>query len=130
MVKIHQGSLDSHQQCEAWGGSHSDTAPEERLEWPSGGIQGPAPIEKDKIGIDLDDPVGLGRQQGDQIQSRAPRGEESANLHPCDYVVEGVRNREADGRGRKIPALGRRMEKDERSVPEGQGELSVHISRG
>ena len=130
MVKIHQGSLDSHQQCEAWGGSHSDTAPEERLEWPSGGVQGLAPIEKGKIGIDLDDPVRLGRQQGDQIQSRAPGWEKATNLHPCNHIVEGMRNCETHGRDREKPAICRRMEKDERSMPEGQGELSVHISRG
>lgn len=80
-------------------------------------------VEVGEVGPRLGHPEGLDAQERDDVQFRAPGGEEGPDLQPGDDVVQEVGDEEQGRSGGEVPAVVRVVDEDEGAVPEGEHEF-------
>lgn len=76
-----------------------------------------------KVGIDFENPVSLGHDDGADVHSACQGAQERLVLDPRNNVVQGPGSDEHGGGGRQVPTKYRWIEEDEKSVGNSQSKL-------
>lgn len=104
-------------------------SPKQRLQWSCFQEHGIDIVKICKICINLQNPIRLYENDGDDIYKRHATGEEWFILNPCNDVVQGPRSIEEDGADGQPPVVDGRIEEDEEAVPDAEYKLVIAVSQ-
>ena len=80
-------------------------------------------MEVGEVGIDLNDPVWLDKDDGADVEEADGPGEKGFVLHPRNNVMEGPGHVERNGANGQPPIIDRNVEEDGEALPNAEDEL-------
>lgn len=108
-------------------GKEDVNIPKKRLKWTRRQKDLIDIVEIGEVSIDLQDPIRLHQQHGDDVEPRDPLRQERSILHPRDDFVQAPGDVEAYCCDGEVPAISWFVGEDPCSVPHGEDKLDAFL---
>lgn len=80
-------------------------------------------VEVGEVCVDFEDPVGLGEDDGPDVEEGDGAREEGFDFHPCDDVVERPGGVEEDGADGEPPGIDGGVKEEPEALPDSEYQL-------